>query len=152
MSNEQIVTKKNGIGSINVEVRLVKDWPVSEIVDLYKAGGWWQENYELARVPGLIQGSFAFAVAVNKMSGKAIGMGRAISDGVSDAYIQDVVVLKKYRSKGIGIKIVKYLLEYLLDKKIHWIGLVAEPGTKSFYTPLGFKPLPGEPMVFKPEE
>ena len=73
-------------------------------------------------------------------------MGRVVSDGVSDAYIQDVVVLDDWRGKGIGKAIVKKLLDFCLEHKLLWIGLVAEPGTKGLYTPLGFKTLPGEPI------
>ena len=78
-------------------------------------------------------------------------MGRAISDGVSDAWLQDIVVLDDYRKHGIGRAIILKLVEVCQLKKIGWIGLVAEPGTKEFYKPLGFDTLPGEPMVWKKE-
>jgi GNAT superfamily N-acetyltransferase len=133
-----------------IEIRLVDTWPEQELVELYRTGGWWLEHYDPAGIPSLVKGSYAFAVAIEKRSGKAVGMGRAISDGVSDAYIQDVVVLKEWRGKGIGLGIVNTILNYCLGNKLHWIGLIAEPGTRSFYEPLGFKILPGEPMVLKP--
>jgi GNAT superfamily N-acetyltransferase len=135
-----------------IEIRLVKDWSIDEIVELYKVGGWWQEHYDPSGIPGLIKGSFVFAVAVDRRSNSAVGMARAVSDGVSDAYIQDVVVLKTWRRKGIGIKLVEYVLNHCLRNGLHWIGLIAEPGTRSFYKPMGFKELPGVPMVFKPED
>jgi GNAT superfamily N-acetyltransferase len=147
--NNHSISKNN---ENNIEIRLVKDWVVEDIVELYKAGGWWLEHYHSSGIPTLVKGSFAFAVAVDNATGKAVGMGRVISDGVSDAYIQDVVVLKKYRGKGIGFKIIQRLLDHCLENNLVWIGLVAEPGTKDFYTPLGFKTLPGEPMVYKPED
>ncbi len=53
-------------------------------------------------LPRLIRGSFLFAVAVDRKTGHAVGMGRVISDGVSDGYIQDLVVLPEYRKTGIG--------------------------------------------------
>jgi ribosomal protein S18 acetylase RimI-like enzyme len=134
----------------DIEIKLVKSWATNDIVELYKAGGWWREHYDPTRIPNLIKGSFAFAVALNTSSGKAIGMGRVISDGVSDGYIQDVVVLPSYRGMGIGVRILKTLLNYCLENKLQWIGLIAEPKTKSFYSPLGFKELPGEPMVYLP--
>ncbi|MDH7507080.1 MAG: GNAT family N-acetyltransferase [Candidatus Thermoplasmatota archaeon] len=122
-----------------IKVKLVDSWSEKDIVELYKAGGWWKDSYDSAGIKNLIKGSFAFAVAVNKK--KAIGMGRVISDGVSDAYIQDTVVLPEYRGMGIGKKIVKTLLDYCLSKKILWIGLIAEPGKDKFYASLGFKEL-----------
>ena len=135
----------------DIELRLVNAWPADEITELYKTGGWWRDSYDPAGLQALINGSFAFVVAIDQTTGRAIGMGRVISDSVSDAYIQDVVVFNDWRGKGIGKAIIKMLLGYCLDKKLLWIGLVAEPGTKAFYTPLGFKTLPGEPLVYQPE-
>ena len=87
----------------------------------------------------MIKGSFAFALAIDKKSKKALGMGRLISDGVSDAYIQDLVILSDYRDKGIGRKIVRTLINHCKKKGIHWIGLIAEPNQEGFYSSLGFK-------------
>lgn len=121
------------------EVKIVKNWPKDEIVNLYKAGGWWKESYDKSGIKHLIKGSFAFAVVVEKKTGKAVGMGRLLSDGVSDAYIQDLVVLKEYRRKGIGNYLVNELVNYCKSKKIMWIGLIAEPNQDNFYEKFGFK-------------
>ncbi|MBI3440794.1 MAG: GNAT family N-acetyltransferase, partial [Proteobacteria bacterium] len=118
---------------------VVKSVPVASIVKLYKAGGWWEEGSSQRRsIPQMVKNSFAFAIARNRR-GDIIGMSRVISDGVSDAYIQDVVVLPGYRGKGIGATLVKTLTDYCRRKKIPWVGLVAEPGTYPFYRKLGFK-------------
>jgi ribosomal protein S18 acetylase RimI-like enzyme len=122
-----------------IEIRIVDKWPENEIVKLYKAGGWWKDRYIPSGLKFLINGSFAFAVAIDKKSKKAIGMGRLISDGVSDAYIQDLVVLPEYRDKGIGREIVKTLINHCKKKGIHWVGLIAEPDQDGFYSNLGFK-------------
>ena len=77
-------------------------------------------------------------------------MGRALSDLASDAYIQDVAVLKKYRGRGIGKKIIQILIEKLKENNVEWIGLVAQPGTSSFYKELGFEPLKDHvPLKYK---
>ena len=135
----------------NFIIEMVHDWPKEQIVDLYKSGGWWEDHYSPDELDTLIKGSFAFAVAVETSTGKAVGMGRAISDGVSDAWLQDIVVLDEYRRRGVGRAIIKKLLEHCLNRGLGWIGLVAEPGTREFYKPLGFDELPGEPMVYKKE-
>lgn len=124
-----------------IEIKFVDFWPEDEIVNLYKAGGWWKEYYDPSRLKYLIKGSFAFVVAIDKNLDKAIGMGRVISDGVSDAYIQDLVVLPEYRNSGIGRQLVKKLLEYCLSRKLIWIGLIAEPNQHDFYSNIGFKTL-----------
>lgn len=122
-----------------IEIQLITTWPADEIVQLYKAGGWWKDTYDTAGIPQLITGSFAFAVAVDPNTGKSVGMGRVISDGVSDAYIQDLVVLPSFRGQNIGKKIAQKLIDFCLSKGIVWIGLIAEPGSSAFYTSLGFK-------------
>jgi GNAT superfamily N-acetyltransferase len=131
------------------DIILVKSWPNDQIVELYKAGNWWLDHYTTDGLDELISGSFAFAVVIDKTTGRAVGMGRAISDGVSDAWLQDIVVLKELRGMGLGGAITKKLLEHCMSRGLVWVGLVAEPGTKKFYEPLGFETLPGEPMVFK---
>ena len=82
-------------------------------------------------------------VAYDTTSGKAVGMGRVISDSVSDAYLQDVVVFPGYRSRGIGQMIINRLVEICQDNGIEWIGLVAQPGTVSLYRRCGFQVMEG---------
>jgi GNAT superfamily N-acetyltransferase len=135
-----------------VEIRLAATWDVDQIVDLYRAAGWWKETYDAAGLGPLMRGSFAFAVAVDRMTGRPVGMGRVISDGVSDGYIQDLMVLPGYRRHGIGGRIVRALLNKCKDAGIQWIGLVAEPGSEEFHRGNGFAAMPGHvPMIYKGE-
>jgi len=133
-----------------IEYCIVKTAPTDDIVALYRAGGWWKES-QAARdaIPPMIRGSFRFILA-RDASGRAVGMGRAISDGASDAYIQDLVVLPEYRGRGIGNEIVRRLVQECRKAQITWIGVIAEPGTSQFYRPLGFEPMPDyTPMLFR---
>jgi len=133
-----------------IEIKIVDEWPDDEIVKLYKAGGWWKDHWDSSVLKHLIKGSFAFVVAIDKKSKKAVGMGRLISDGVSDAYIQDLVILHEYRGKGIGRKIVNSLINICKKKNISWLGLIAEPDQDEFYLPIGFKPMKNYiPMKFE---
>lgn len=131
-------------------IQLVHSWDEGEIADLYRAGGWWKEEYETSMLRYLIRGSYLFAVAVDAKTGRAVGMGRVISDGVSDGYIQDLVVLPEYRKTGIGTLIVSTLLKKCVDRGITWIGIIAEPATEKFYLPLGFRRMEGHtPLVYR---
>ena len=79
-------------------------------------------------------------------------MGRVISDGISDAYIQDLVVLSECRSMGAGKMILARLVEECKSRNITWIGLIAQPGKEDFYRTQGFAPMPGHlPMLFSGE-
>ena len=137
----------------NIEIKLVKNWLTTDIVILYKAGNWWKNYYDPDELPRLIRNSYAFAVAVDKTTDKAIGMGRVISDGISDAYIQDVVVLPAYRRHKIGKHIIDILTQHCQTNNIKWIGLIAEPGSIEFYTALNFHQMKNHvPMLLKVEE
>jgi GNAT superfamily N-acetyltransferase len=119
-----------------VKVEIVKSWEEGAIVDLYRAGGWWKEDMDPTRLGELIEGSFLFAVAID----------------IADAYVQDLVVLEGWKVMGVGKMILSRLLEECTSHKITWIGLIAEPGTESFYRSLGFVPMEGHvPMLFSPE-
>ena len=136
----------------NIVVKFVNNWPKEDIVELYKAGGWWRENWSTLNISSIIKGSFVFSVAVENDSGKTIGMGRLISDGASDAYIQDLVVLPSYRHFGIGKKIVKELINHCLKKNINWIGLISEPGNEDFFKNSGFRIMKNHsPMLYQNE-
>jgi GNAT superfamily N-acetyltransferase len=112
------------------------------IVALYRAMGWWDDAADdPLSVSGLIGGSHAFLAALE--GGTVIGVGRALSDRESDAYVQDVAVRADRRRQGIGGEIVRRLVARLEDDGIGWIGLVAEPGATQLYGREGFTPMPG---------
>ena len=136
----------------DVEIRFVDDWNADELVELYREAGWWKDSYDPSGISPMIRGTYLFAVAVDGETGKAVGMGRSISDGASDAYIQDVVVLRDLRGRGIGGMIIKKLVERLKKDGILWIGLIAEGGSEQFYRELGFREFEGQPMVIEPGE
>ncbi len=122
-----------------IEIKFVKSWSEDDIVKLYKVGGWWKDSYDESGIKQLIKGSFCFAVVIDKKTKKVIGMGRILSDGASDGYIQDLVILPEYRKKGIGKKLTKSLIDYCKSKGITWIALVSEPNQENFYKKIGFK-------------
>lgn len=144
-----MIEKDLEIGS-DFRIELVRAWEEEPIVDLYRAGGWWSDEMDPSRIGDLIEGSFLFSVAVEASSGTSVGMGRAISDGVSDAYIQDLVVLPGWRRHGIGQRIVSKLLEGCQSRGIKWVGLIAGPGTEEFYRSIGFEPMKGYVPMLHP--
>jgi len=110
----------------------------SDIICLYCAEGWWSKGTDdAALVDRIVAGSHCFLIV--KKGSEIIGMGRALSDGVSDAYIQDVTVNKNFRGQGIGTKIIQKLVERLHSDGLKWIGLIAEKSSHPFYEQLGFK-------------
>lgn len=113
------------------------------LVDLYRSEGWWyadaDPDADARRLSDIVRGSHCFAVA--EIDGDIVGMGRAISDRASDAYIQDVAVAGDRRGQGIGTAIVDALVKRLESDGLSWIGLIAERHSEPFYTRLGFAPM-----------
>ena len=110
---------------------------IKQITALYRHEGWWSKDADdPGLVRGIIAGSHLFMIATEDDT--MVGMGRALSDRSSDAYIQDVTVKKEYRSRGIGTEIIRELVKRLRADGIEWIGLIAERGSHGFYSRLGF--------------
>lgn len=132
-----------------VRIERTSDLPVDGVVRLYRDGGWWHDEDDPSAIPALLAGSWCVAAAW--AGDELVGMGRVISDGFSDAYIQDIVVRADCRGRGIGGRIVAFLRDACTDSGILWVGLIAEPGTQPFYGRLGFGALEGYvPMLLGP--
>lgn len=124
-----------------IEYRKVDSLPekaLAKLRDLYICAGWITPEDDAGFLAPMLAGS---EVAVCAFSGEeVVGFGRALSDGCSDAYIQDVVVDPGFRKQGIGGNIVLKLERALREKGVDWIGLVGAPGTENFYAQLGLTP------------
>lgn len=125
----------------------IPDTRIDQIITLYRQAGWWKNpGADRDHVRRIITGSHCFLVAME--NDKLVGMGRVISDGESDTYIQDVTVKTTCRKKGIGTQIVKRLVEQIEADGLKWIGLIAERNTHEFYERIGFKKMPDSiPML-----
>lgn len=124
-----------------MQIRLItslSEQQLSEAAELYFSADWVAEDEDCSFINTAIAGSFLAAAAFTG-DGALAGMGRVLSDGVSDAYIQDVVVHPEFRGQGIGGKIVAFLVSELEKRGVDWIALVGEPGTEKFYSRLGFE-------------
>jgi aralkylamine N-acetyltransferase len=144
----EMMTAKDADRITTVMIRVPTENQIRQIVDLYRTQGWWQAGDDESPhfIPRLIAGSHCFAVAVKGED--IVGMGRAISDGVSDAYIQDLTVRSDCRNQGVGRRILQVLLERLHADGLHWIGLIAEPGSDNLYRGAGFREMsPWIPML-----
>jgi ribosomal protein S18 acetylase RimI-like enzyme len=92
------------------------------------------------RTPALVERAFrgSYTCCFAEEDGTLVGAGRAISDGVSNSAIFDVVVLPAKQGKGIGKAIMHSLLERLPQRSVL---LVSVPSQRKFYEKLGFHKL-----------
>ena len=120
---------------------------IEQISALYRSQRWWSGPDNSDLVLRIIKGSHCFLIAIQDFK-TIIGMGRAISDRISDSYIQDVTVQENFRGQGVGTRIVQMIIERLHEDGIYWIGLIAEKDSHGFYEPMGFKKMPDSiPMI-----
>jgi GNAT superfamily N-acetyltransferase len=92
-----------------------------------------------ARVVGLYDGS---------QGGRQIGFARAISDEVSLAYLADVYVLGPYRGRGLGLELVREIVERSFGR-VRWMLHTAD--AQRLYLKLGFsEDAPPYPLMERP--
>ena len=67
-----------------------------------------------------------------------VGIIRAVGDGQTIVFVQDIIVLPKYQRKGIGTKLLKTLMEKYKD--VYQLELLTDntEKTKAFYRSVGF--------------
>ncbi|HEV8516591.1 MAG TPA: GNAT family N-acetyltransferase [Candidatus Limnocylindrales bacterium] len=68
---------------------------------------------------------------------RLIGFARAITDGVTNAYVSSVAVDARWQDRGLGRRLIEALIDGREGMKFV---LTAREGTEDFYRRLGFKP------------
>jgi GNAT superfamily N-acetyltransferase len=79
--------------------------------------------------------------------GRQIGFARAVSDGASVTYLADVYVLPEYRGRGLGVELIREMVENGPYADKHWILHTAD--AHALYEKFGFGP-PSERVMERP--
>lgn len=106
---------------------------VKDLADLRESVGWSRMENEYKN-PLLT--SYYHIVVYEKET--LIGYIDCVSNGVTDAYIQDLMVHPDYQGRGIGTDLMKKMIDYLKEKHIYMISVVFEESLKPFYEKFGF--------------
>ena len=106
---------------------------VNDLADLRESVGWNRMEKEY-RNP--LQTSYYHIAVYEKEA--LIGFIDCVSNGVTDAYIQDLMVHPDYQGRGIGTDLMKKMIDYLKKKHIYMISVVFEEKLKPFYEKFGF--------------
>ena len=71
---------------------------------------------------------------------------RVIGDGALTFYVQDLLVVPKMQRKGVGTKVIRLVLGHLgtIAPPGAFVGLMAAPGTESFFARNGFAARPAD--------
>ena len=106
---------------------------VKALADLRESVGWNRMEREYQNP--LMMSYYHIAVYEKE---KLIGYIDSVSNGVTDAYIQDLMVCPDYQGSGIGTALMDKMIEYLKEKRIYMISVVYEERLKPFYERFGF--------------
>lgn len=110
-------------------------YDADEILALYESVGWTNYTHDLNMLKNAYQHSLCIISAY--VEKKLVGVIRAIGDGYSMIYIQDLVVHPDYQKRGIGKALINTLLEKY--KNVYQIILLSDEDNTGFYEKTGFK-------------
>jgi hypothetical protein len=126
-----------------VTYRDTRDVDIFQLAQLFERAGWHDRTRDLGQLARLVSGSTHVVSAWR--GDRLVGFARAISDGVSNAYISTVAVLESEPQKEILHELIHRLMEGRDD--ITFV-LQAVPALMSFYEEEGFEP--AKDMVRRP--
>ena len=110
-----------------------------EILKLYASVGW----VAYTKDPETLKNGFVHSLLVLAAyeDDRLIGIVRAVGDGYTVVFIQDILVLPAHQRKGVGSALIKAVLERF--PHVRQIELVTDDTerTVAFYRSMGFSPL-----------
>lgn len=111
----------------------------SEIMNLYTSAGW--TNY--TDHPQMLEKAYKNSLCTlgaYTAQGRLVGIIRAVGDGASILFIQDIIVLPEFQRKGIGTALLKAIVSRYPD--VYQTELMTDNTDKTiaFYKSLGFTP------------
>lgn len=117
-----------------MDYRVNEKIPVLNLADLRQSVGWNRMEQELGNPK--LQDFLTIACYDNS---ELIGYVCVVSNGVLDAYIQDLMVRPDYQNKGIGTELMNKAISYIKEKGIYMISVIyGEEELRSFYERFGF--------------
>lgn len=106
-----------------------------QVMGLYDSVGWSAYTKDPQALKGSLNGSDFVCVA--EEDGQLLGLARALSDGFTVCYLQDVLVNPAWQRQGIGAELVKQVLT-AHDQLRQFVLLTDdEPAQHAFYRSLG---------------
>ena len=111
-----------------------------EIFPLYEAVGWTNYTTNPTMLKNALEHSL-FLISARDENGKLIGFLRAVGDGYSILYIQDIIVLPEYQRQGIGTQLLRQTLKYFNEVYQIILTTDSELKTIAFYEDNGFTAL-----------
>ena len=107
-----------------------------EVLVLYKSVGWSMYTRDPARLERALTHSLT---VLSAYEGKQlVGLIRAVGDGETILFIQDLLVLPEYQRRGIGKQLIEALLARFPEVRQRVLLTDDDPKTRSVYKAAGF--------------
>jgi GNAT superfamily N-acetyltransferase len=71
------------------------------------------------------------------LDGRQVGFARAVCDEATVAYLADVYVLEEFRGRGLGLELVREIVERGVAPEVRWLLHTAD--AEGLYAKLGFR-------------
>lgn len=104
---------------------------------------YWGQGRTIEQTMKTIENSFCFGMYTK--SNQQIGFARVVTDYVFFGYIMDVIISKEYQGKGLGTKLVDFMLNDEMIKNLQTIALKTKDA-HSLYEKYGFSKVGNSPL------
>ena len=119
-----------------MEIREYKDFNENEIRSLYDSVGWTAYTRDM---PALEKGYRNSLLILAAYEGDQLaGIARAVGDGATIVFIQDILVKPDRQHQGIGTALLKAMLDRYANVRQIELTTDSRPETIAFYKSLGF--------------
>ena len=122
-----------------MEIKEYKTYKEDEIRALYAAVGWTAYTEDLPALERGFQNSLLVLAAYE--DGELIGLIRAVGDGATVVFVQDLLVAPQKQRQGVGTALLKAVLGRYADVRQLLLVTDDTPKTIAFYKSLGFSDL-----------
>ena len=122
-----------------MEIKEYKEYQEDEIQTLYAAVGWTAYTEDLPALERGFQNSLLVLAAYE--DGELIGLIRAVGDGATVVFVQDLLVAPQKQRQGVGTALLKAVLDRYSNVLQLLLTTDSTPKTIAFYKSLGFSDL-----------
>ena len=123
---------------MEIKVRKLEALPLTQALPLYESVGW--TNY--TSQPEMLEQALAHSLCVlgAYAEDRLIGLVRAVGDGASILYVQDLLVYPEWQRQGVGTQLMQALLHRY--SAVYQVVLLTDDTEKTngFYRSLGLTP------------
>ena len=122
-----------------MDIREYREYKSEDVLRLYASVGWTAYTEDLPALERGFQNSLLVLAAYE--DGELIGLIRAVGDGATVVFVQDLLVAPQKQRQGVGTALLKAVLYRYSNVRQLLLTTDNTPKTIAFYKSLGFSDL-----------